>query len=196
MHPSAQATAIDLRLLVDRIPMDVLHEHVLPRCSIDIRLALKVPPRRLWHGTTRQEYEQRVSARLRVVHQRRQACYNDYTDLDSISLRLPMVIDGVCSPIYHQEEGTISWVDEIEMVFNFMPCSPNTPTSCEALRVCNETDHLNGDCLAYWEPVYLDGWVTRAPGMFCSKHPEDITEMWCRIMDPMYTAPRRICTCT
>jgi hypothetical protein len=58
-----------------------------------------------------------------------------------------------------------------------------------------DKNQLNSDCLAYWENVYLDRIITRAPDMHCSKHPEDINEKWRHMTDPTYVAPRRICTC-
>jgi hypothetical protein len=193
-HPSAHAICTFDTADID-LPLDVLHEHVLPRCSIDIRMALKVPPRRLWHGTTRHDYEQRVLGPLMVVHQRRQACYRDHAERDWITLTIPIVTDGVCSPIFRQEDGRVSWADEIEMVYNFLPLRPHIPTSCEAARVRRTKTQLNGE----WEPVYLDGWVGhrvgRAPGEYCSKHPEDLTELWRRGDDPTYVVPKRTCAC-
>jgi hypothetical protein len=32
---------------MERIPQDVLHYHILPRCAIDTRLAFKIPPTKI-----------------------------------------------------------------------------------------------------------------------------------------------------
>jgi hypothetical protein len=180
--------AIDLRLLVDRIPHDVLHEHILPLCSIDIRLALGVPPRRLWHGTTRHEFELRVTAHLMVVHQRRQACYKDHAERDWITVHIPIL----CSPIFKQEDGRIQWMEELVILYDFV--QHRAPTACAMWHTQMRNDSWH--CLAYWERMYIDGGLTHAPDMHCSKHPEDFTELWLHFRDPTYVAPRRTCTCT
>ena len=180
------ASAGDIK--THHIPADILRGHIFPHCSIDVRLAFGIPPRRLWQAggyPSLAAYEERAPglASLRAIIARRDKDV-EWTFQHYHGIVIPYIDDdGMVSPILHENGIMRTYRDWLFISYAYAPGKKYTECcACRETYRERRVLHENPRALVYWPPIHLDGWGTMCEIPGGDYEAESLTLEGCTVM--------------